>query len=71
VRIEKQDAKTGAVTVRSRFHMLEFRNDVTRHFAGSYIHHLEKAKDGYRIKLQRVDMVNGGGTYEYVLQAWV
>lgn len=69
VRIEKQDAKT--LTVRSRFHMLEFRNDVTRHFAGSYIHHLEKAKDGYRIKLQRVDMVNGQGTYDYVLQAWV
>jgi 3-phenylpropionate/cinnamic acid dioxygenase small subunit len=71
VRIEKQDAKTGAVTVRSRFLMMEFRNDVVRHFAGSYLHHLEKAKDGYRIKLQRVDMVNGQGTYDYVLQAWV
>jgi len=69
IRIEKQDAKT--VTVRSRFHMMEFRNDVNRHFAGSYLHHLEKTKDGFRIKMQRVDMVNGGGTYEYVLQAWV
>jgi len=57
VRIEKQDAKT--VTVRSRFHMMEFRNDVNRHFAGSYLHHLEKTKAGFRIKLQRVDMVNG------------
>jgi benzoate/toluate 1,2-dioxygenase beta subunit len=69
VRIEKQDAKT--ITVRSRFHMLEFRNDATRHFAGSYLHQLEKVKDGFRIKMQRVDMVNGQGTYEYVLQAWV
>ena len=71
VRIEKADPKTGEMTVRSRFHMLEFRNDASRHFAGSYIHHLKKTKDGFRIRLQRVDMVNGGGTYDYVLQAWV
>jgi hypothetical protein len=51
--------------------MLEFRRDQSRHFAGSYIHRLVKAGDGYRIGLQRVDMVNGEGLYEYVLQAWV
>ena len=71
VRIEKHDAATGALVVRSRFHMMEFRNDSTRHFAGSYIHHLQRDGDGYRIKLQRVDMVNAQGLYEYVLQAWV
>jgi len=59
------------IVARSRFHMMEFRNDTTRHFAGSYIHHLKRTKDGYRIKLQRVDMVNAQGAYEYVLQAWV
>ena len=69
--LEKQDPKTGDVVARSRFHMMEFRNDATRHFAGSYIHHLKKTKDGYRIKLQRVDMVNAQGPYDYVLQAWV
>lgn len=69
--LEKHDPKTGDVVARSRFHMMEFRNDVTRHFAGSYIHHLKKTKDGYRIKLQRVDMVNAQGPYDYVLQAWV
>ena len=51
--------------------MMEFRNDATRHFAGSYVHHLKKTKHGHRIKLQRVDMVNAQGPYEYVLQAWV
>lgn len=70
VAIEKED-KSGDIVARSRFHMMEFRNDTTRHFAGSYIHHLKKTKDGYRIKLQRVDMVNAQGPYEYVLQAWV
>jgi len=39
VTIEKEDARTGDLVVRSRFHMMEFRNDTTRHFAGSYIHH--------------------------------
>ena len=60
-----------AVVARSRFHMMEFRNDSTRHFAGSYIHHLQRTTGGFRIKLQRVDMVNAQGPYEYVLQAWV
>jgi len=69
--IEKTDARTGDLVARSRFHMMEFRNDATRHFAGSYIHHLKKTRDGYRIKLQRVDMVNAQGPYDYVLQAWV
>lgn len=60
-----------AVVARSRFHMMEFRNDSTRHFAGSYIHHLQRTTGGFHIKLQRVDMVNAQGPYEYVLQAWV
>src|SRR5216684_712267 len=70
VTVEKEDANVDLV-VRSRFHMMEFRNDTTRHFAGSYIHHLKKTQAGHRIKLQRVDMVNAEGPYEYVLQAWV
>ena len=71
VSIEKEDARTGDLVVRSRFHMMEFRNDTTRHFAGSYVHHLKRTKGGHRIKPQRVDMVNAAGPYEYVLQAWV
>jgi hypothetical protein len=30
-----------------------------------------RANGDYRIKLQRVDMVNGQGPYDYVLQVWV
>jgi benzoate/toluate 1,2-dioxygenase beta subunit len=69
--IERHDRQSGDVTVRSRFHMMEFRNDNSRQFAGSYVHHLKATPDGYRIKLQRVDLVNGQGPYDYVLQAWV
>jgi benzoate/toluate 1,2-dioxygenase subunit beta len=71
VMIEREDARTGEVVVRSRFHMMEFRRDATRHFAGSYIHHLRRTRDGWRIRLQRVDMVNAEGAYDYVLQVWV
>ena len=59
------------IVVRSRFHMLELRRDDVRHFAGAYRHHLKKTTDGYRIKLQRVDMTNAQAAYEYVLQVWV
>jgi 3-phenylpropionate/cinnamic acid dioxygenase small subunit len=69
--VEKIDPKSGDVHVRSRFHMVELRRDELRHFAGSYRHHLKRTKDGLRIKLQRVDMVNAQAPYEYVLQIWV
>jgi 3-phenylpropionate/cinnamic acid dioxygenase small subunit len=59
------------VLVRSRFHMMEMRRDDVRHFAGSYMHQLKKTGDGYRIKLQRVDMTNAQAAYDYVLQVWV
>jgi len=64
-------AKNGDVTVRSRFHMMELRRDDVRHFSGQYTHLLKKAKGGYRIKLQRVDMINAQAAYDFVLQVWV
>jgi 3-phenylpropionate/cinnamic acid dioxygenase small subunit len=69
--VESDDASSGALVVRSRFHMMEFRRESSRHFAGSYVHHLVRATDGFRIRLQRVDMVNAQGPYDYVLQIWV
>jgi benzoate/toluate 1,2-dioxygenase subunit beta len=69
VMIEREGASE--VMVRSRFHMMEFRRDATRHFAGSYVHTLRRTRGGWRIKLQRVDMVNGQGAYDYVIQVWV
>jgi 3-phenylpropionate/cinnamic acid dioxygenase small subunit len=71
VAIEREDPRTGELTVRSRFHMMEFRRDASRHFAGTYRHQLVRENGDYRIKLQRVDMVNGQGPYDYVLQVWV
>ncbi len=71
IAIEREDPRTGELTVRSRFHMMEFRRDASRHFAGTYRHQLVHENGGYRIKLQRVDMVNGQGPYDYVLQVWV
>ena len=68
--IEKT-AANGDVHVRSRFHMLELRRDDVRHFAGAYRHHLKRTREGYRIKLQRVDMTNAQAAYDYVLQVWV
>jgi 3-phenylpropionate/cinnamic acid dioxygenase small subunit len=61
----------GDVVARSRFHMLELRRDNVRHFAGSYVHHLVRAGEGFRIALQRVDMTNAQAAYDYVLQVWV
>ena len=63
--------KNGDVEVTSRFHMMELRRDDVRHFAGSYFHKLKKTKNGYAIKLQRVDMTNAQAAYDYVLQVWV
>jgi 3-phenylpropionate/cinnamic acid dioxygenase small subunit len=64
-------AANGDVVARSRFHMLELRRDDVRHFAGAYTHHLKKTRDGYRVKLQRVDMTNAQAAYDFVLQVWV
>ena len=62
---------TGDIQVKSRFHMMELRRDDVRHFAGMYTHHLKKTRDGFAIKLQRVDMTNAQAAYDYVLQVWV
>lgn len=67
----RKAAKNGELEVTSRFHMMELRRDDVRHFAGQYTHHLVKAKKGYAIKLQRVDMTNAQAAYDYVLQVWV
>ena len=60
------------VQVYARFQMMELRRDNVRHFGGTYRHTLVRQAGGdLAIKLQRVDMMNGQATYDYVLQAWV
>lgn len=69
--IESEDAASGDITVRSKFHCVEYRLDAQRYFAGTYRHHLKLTDDGYRIALQRVDIANVEGPFDYVLQTWI
>jgi len=67
-----ESSEGGTIAVRSRFHMMELRRDVIRHFGGSYRHWLARGTDGrLSIKLQRVDMFNSQASFDYVLQIWV
>ena len=69
--IDSEDAGSGDLVVRSKFHVVEYRNDEQRYFAGKYRHELVNGQDGYRIRLQRVDIVNNEGPFDYVLQYWI
>lgn len=69
--VESEDAKTGDLVVRARFHCAEYLRYEVRHFVGRYLHHLKKTADGYRIALQRVDLVNREGPFDYVIQWWL
>jgi 3-phenylpropionate/cinnamic acid dioxygenase small subunit len=53
-----------ALVARSRFQMLEFVADEQRIHGGAVTHHLVAAKDGWRIRLKRVDLVNAGGVFD-------
>lgn len=55
----------------SRFAMMELRRDQIRHFGGSYRHTLVKVDGAWKIRLQRVDLLNAQAIFDYVLQAWV
>ncbi len=68
--IESEEAN-GDLIVRSRFHCAEYFRYEVRNFTGKYRHLLKKTGDGYRIALQRTDLVNREGPYEYVLQWWL
>ena len=68
--VESEDPN-GDIVVRARFHCAEYLRYGIRNFTGRYRHYLKKATDGYRIALQRVDLVNREGPYEYVIQWWL
>lgn len=68
--VEKEEPN-GDIIVRSRFHCAEYFRYQVRNFTGKYRHFLKKTPDGYKIALQRVDLVNREGPYDYVLQWWV
>lgn len=68
--IESEDAN-GDIVVRSRFHCAEYLRYQVRTFSGKYRHYLKKDGDSYKIALQRVDLVNREGPWDYVLQWWL
>lgn len=67
--VEALDAKSAELY--SRFHLTEVRRDNVRHFAGSYRHSLVREGSHWKIRLQRVDLINAQATFDYVIQAWV
>jgi benzoate/toluate 1,2-dioxygenase beta subunit len=69
--IVEDQAPNGDIIVRSRFHCAEYLRYDQRHFTGKYRHYLRATPDGYKIALQRVDLVNREGPWDYVLQWWL
>jgi 3-phenylpropionate/cinnamic acid dioxygenase small subunit len=58
VTVEEIDSDGKAVTVRSKFLMLEFRRDQQRLFGGTSFHRLVSHDGGIRIAWKRVDLIN-------------
>ncbi len=54
----------GDIVVRSRFHLTEAQDGRQRVFAGLYVHRLAATKDGLRIRVKRVDLVNADSPHE-------
>ena len=69
--IDSENGKNGDLVCTSRFHMVEYRLEDQRYFGGKYTHNLERIDDNYRIKLQRVDIANVEGPFDYVMQVWL
>ena len=69
--IESENGKNGDLVCTSRFHMVEYRLEDQRYFGGKYTHNLVRIDDNYRIKLQRVDIANVEGPFDYVMQVWL
>jgi hypothetical protein len=51
--------------------MVEYRLEDQRYFGGKYTHNLVRIDDNYHIKLQRVDISNVEGPFDYVMQVWL
>ena len=71
VMIKSENQTSRELVVTSRFHMFEYRLDDLRHFGGKYTHTLIKSDDAYKIKLQRVDLTNVEGPFDFVMQVWL
>jgi len=70
VRLDGASSRNGEIVVRSNFSVAEFRRDVLRHHDGTYTHHLRRVRNGFKIAMQRVDLINADGIHEYNLQVF-
>jgi len=66
-----ESATDDEVQARARFQVVEVRRDTIRHFAGTYRYTLVADGQDFKIKLQRVDLMNGQAPFDYVIQAWL
>jgi len=66
-----QSESDDEIVATSRFHMVEYRLDDQRYFGGKYTHTLARTDAGLKIKLQRVDIANVEGPFDYVMQVWL
>ena len=71
VRIDAGRSNGSGLVVTSKFHVVELRLENQRYFTGTYTHTLLPDGDGFRIKNQRVDLLNYDSPYDYVLQVWL
>jgi len=71
LRLDGAPRRGGEIVVRSNFTVAEFRRDVLRHLAGTYTHHLRPVRGGFKIAMQRVDLIDADGIHEYNLQVFV
>ena len=66
--IEPDEPAEKELIVRSTFNLTEFYRDRYYPYAGHYTHRLRATPDGLRIVQKRVDLINGDGLYEKLIQ---
>jgi 3-phenylpropionate/cinnamic acid dioxygenase small subunit len=64
VTLEDVATDGSAVTVRSKFQLLEYRRESLRTFGGTYFHRLVRGERGMQIAWKRVDLVNCDAAHE-------
>lgn len=64
IMVDGQDTKSGALSVNSRFLMIEYRRGVQRFYGGAYAHDLVERDGAFRIRQKKVDLVNCEGPLE-------
>ena len=62
--IEKVDESSGEILTSSTVMMVEYRDENQRIFAGRQYHRLRRAKDGFKIVLKRVNLINCDSAFD-------